>query len=143
MWSGDRTPYEGTHYRLENPINNPPAIRRPHPPVLVGGTGEKKTLRLVAEYADACNVFDIPDEGATIRRKLAALARHCEDVGRPFADIDKTVGTMLRDGETADAFAQRCGVLASYGLEHVVLLAPWTVESLEALGTLIAAVADI
>jgi F420-dependent oxidoreductase-like protein len=143
MWSGDRTPFAGTHYRLDDPINSPQAIQRPHPPVLVGGTGEKKTLRLVAEYADACNVFDIPDDGATIRRKLAALARHCEDVGRPFGDIDKTVSTMLRDGETADAFARRCGVLASHGAEHVVLLHPWTVESLDALGTLIAAVADI
>jgi F420-dependent oxidoreductase-like protein len=143
MWAGDTAPFEGTYYRLENPINSPAALSRPHPPVLIGGTGEKKTLRLVAEYADACNVFDLPDGGATIRRKLEVLARHCEDVGRPFADIDKTASTMFRADETVDAFVQRCGVFAGYGVEHVVLLASWTPASLESLATLIPAVAHI
>lgn len=143
MWSGDTSPFEGRHYRLENPISSPRPLQRPHPPVLIGGTGEKKTLRLVAEYANACNLSDMPDKGATIRRKLEVLERHCADVGRPFADIDKTASTNFFDGETADAFAERCAVLAGYGVEHVVLFHSWTVESLEALGKLIPAVADI
>lgn len=142
MWSGDTQPFEGTHYRLENPINSPAPLQQPHPPVLVGGTGEKKTLRLVAEYADACNLSDMPDQGATIRRKLEVLARHCDDVGRPFADIDKTASTLFLEGESVDAFAERCGVLRGYGVEHLVLFHSWTVESLETLGKLIPAVTD-
>ena len=84
-----------------------------------------------------------PDQGATIRRKLEVLARHCDDVGRPFGDIEKTVSTMFFDGESVDAFAERCRVLAGYGVTHVGLYHSWTVESLEALGKLIPAVAEI
>src|SRR6266508_6242892 len=112
MWSGDDAPFEGTHYRLERPVNNPNAVQRPHPPILIGGTGERRTLRLVAEYADACNLFDIPDGGETIKRKLSVLAEHCEAVGRPYAEIEKTLSTRLLPGETPDAFVQRCGTLA-------------------------------
>ncbi len=143
MWEGDTTPYEGTHYRLGKPLNSPNSLQRPHPPVLIGGSGERKTLRLVAQYADACNLGDMPDEGATIRRKLAVLAEHCADVGRPFSAIDKTVSTVFIDGESPDAFADRCGVLAGYGTEHVVLFHSWTLESLDALAKLVPAVAGI
>ena len=73
MWGGDRTPFEGPHHRLEQPINEPPPISRPR--VLIGGMGEQRTLPLVARYADACNLFDIPDGGATLRHKLDVLAR--------------------------------------------------------------------
>jgi len=143
MWSGDTTPYEGAHYRLTKPLNSPAALQKPHPPVLIGGSGERKTLRLVAEYADACNLGDMPDKGATIRRKLEVLAGHCADVGRPFSAIDKTVSTVFIDGESPDAFAERCEVLAGYGTEHVVLFHSWTLESLDALAKLIPAVTEI
>ena len=74
----------------------------PHPPILIGGTGERQTLRLVAQYADACNLFDIPDGGETIRRKLDVLAGHCAEAGRDRRrDLEKTVSTRLRAGETA------------------------------------------
>ena len=88
MWAGDDAPFEGRHYRLGRPAGSPPPIQRPGPPVLVGGTGERKTLRLVAQYADACNLFDIPDGGRTVTHKLAVLAQHCADLGRPYDQIE-------------------------------------------------------
>lgn len=130
MWSGDAAPFEGTHFRLDRPVSSPAPIRRPR--ILIGGTGEKKTLRLVAQYGDACNVFDIPDGGATIKHKLGVLARHCEDVGRPYEDIEKTVAMRLNPGETPEAFAQRCEALAALGTGHAAVLTagPWTAEAL-------------
>jgi len=101
-------------------------------PVLIGGTGERRTLRLVAEYADACNVFDIPDGGKTIRRKLDVLQRHCDAVGRPYEEIEKTVSTRLSPGETAE---HRLTYLESLGVEHAVFITsgPWTGEGVAAL----------
>ena len=90
--------------------------------------GERKTLRLVAQYADACNLFDIPDEGATIRRKLAALARHCEDLGRDYDSIEKTLSSRLAASESAEQFAARCSTLAALGIDHVVLITDRTVD---------------
>jgi len=132
MWSGDDTPFEGTHYRLEHPVNDPNSLRRPHPPILIGGMGEHKTLRLVARYADACNLFDIPDGGRTVRHKLAVLAQHCEAVGRPYDDIGKTLSTRLEPDEPSDAFVQRCEVIAGLGIDHVVVITPgpWTPDRL-------------
>lgn len=135
MWAGDETPFSGTHYSLTRPINSPRPARRP--PVLIGGTGEKKTLRLVAQYADACNLSDMPDQGATIRRKLAVLEEHCETVGRDFGEIEKTVSTRFIPGESPDEFAERVGVLRDYGADHPVLFHNWTVADLEALGKLV------
>ena len=135
MWEDDRSPFEGRHLRLERPVGNPRPLARPHPPILVGGAGERKTLRLVARYADACNLFDIPDGGRTIRHKLEVLSRHCEEVGRPFEAIEKTVSTRLNPDETATAFAERCAALAELGLDHAVVVTPgpWTEERVEVL----------
>jgi F420-dependent oxidoreductase-like protein len=135
MWEDDRSPFQGRHLRLERPVGNPRPLARPHPPILVGGAGERKTLRLVARYADACNLFDIPDEGRTIRHKLSVLARHCEDVGRPFEAIEKTVSTRLNPDDTPGAFAERCAALAELGLDHAVVITPgpWTEERVEVL----------
>ena len=123
MWSGDQAPFEGRHYRLLRPVDVPGPAQRPHPPILIGGHGERKTLRLVARYADACNLFDIADGGRTIRHKLAVLARHCEDVGRPYDSIEKTLSTRLEVGEPSDAFAHRCAAAAQLGIEHMVVAA--------------------
>jgi F420-dependent oxidoreductase-like protein len=131
MWSDDRSPFEGRHYRLERPVNTPPALTKPHPPILIGGMGERRTLRLVAEYAQACNLFDIPDEGETIRRKLDVLARHCDAVGRPYDEIDKTVSTRFNPGESPEHFAERGSRLAAFGIEHAVVITagPWTEDA--------------
>jgi F420-dependent oxidoreductase-like protein len=145
MWSGDTAAFEGSHYRLAHPVNSPQPIARPHPPILVGGAGERRTLRLVARYADACNLFDIPDGGRTIRHKLAVLAEHCEAVGRPYRDIDKTVSTRLGPGETPDAFAARCAALAELGVEHAVVIrsGSWTDEDLTCLAAAVPAVQEM
>jgi hypothetical protein len=95
MWAGDQQPIHGAHYQLTHPTCYPPPATRPHPPILIGGAGEKHTLRLVARYGDACNLFDIPDGGRTVRHKLDVLAGHCEQIGRPYADVEKTVSTRL------------------------------------------------
>ena len=75
MWCGDDSPFHGRRHRLERPILNPPPLTRPHPPILIGGMGERKTLRLVARYGDACNLFDIPDGGETIQTEAADARR--------------------------------------------------------------------
>jgi F420-dependent oxidoreductase-like protein len=87
MFDGDETPYEGKHYRLERLLNVPLPLSRPHPPILIGGGGEKKTLLLVAKYADACNLFPTPE----LQHKLDVLKGHCEAVGRDYDEIQKTV----------------------------------------------------
>ena len=86
MWRGDETPYRGTHYQLERPLNSPQALSRPHPPILIGGGGERKTLRFVARYAQACNLFPGPD----LPRKLDVLRAHCDAEGRDYDEITKT-----------------------------------------------------
>src|ERR1700722_19908232 len=87
MWSGDEGPFDGEHYHLGRTLNSPQALSQPHPPILIGGSGEKKTLRLVARYAQACNLFPGPD----LARKLDVLRRHCEAEGRAFDEIEKSV----------------------------------------------------
>ena len=130
MFSGDESPFLGTHYYLERPLNVPPPIRRP--PILVGGGGERKTLRLVARYADACNIFDMGPE--RVRAKYDVIDRHCADVGRDPAEITRTVlsrislsregGEQLRSGETTISVAQavdKLGGLAEIGTDVVIL----------------------
>src|SRR5262249_13639505 len=97
-------------------------------PIVIGGTGEKHTLRLVAKYADACSLFDIPDGGRTVRHKLDVLAGHCERVGRPYADIEKTIGTRLDPAARPGAFAHPRSDLAALGIDHAVAITngPWT-----------------
>lgn len=117
MWKGDESPFEGAHYRLERPLNSPPALRRPHPPILIGGSGEKKTLRLVAKHADACNLFD----GDELPRKLDVLREHCEREGRDYADIEKTSLTYFEEPPSVDAAVDRIGRLAEAGVDHVMV----------------------
>jgi alkanesulfonate monooxygenase SsuD/methylene tetrahydromethanopterin reductase-like flavin-dependent oxidoreductase (luciferase family) len=135
MWSGDERPFEGAGTHAARPVSRPLPVTRPHPPILIGGMGEQKTLRYVARYAQACNLFDIPDGGATVRHKLDVLAKHCEAEGRDPAGIDKTISTRVVPGETADQVRERLGRLASLGLDHAVVITSgaWRPETLEVL----------
>ncbi len=123
MWNGDETVFSSEYLDLERPICSPRPVTAPRPPVLIGGTGERRTLRLVAEYGDACNLFDVPDGGAAIRRQLDVLDRHCADVGRPRHRIDRTVTTALQDDEGSEGLTARCRALADLGAQHVVVIA--------------------
>jgi F420-dependent oxidoreductase-like protein len=141
MWAGDTCGFVGHRLTLEGPVSASPApVSRPHPPILVGGMGERRTLPLVARYADACNLFDIPDGGATLARKLAVLRERCAEAGRPYDEIEKTISTRLEDGEPPRAFAERCEALAAAGIDHAVVITtgPWTDE---AVGRLVEAAA--
>lgn len=130
MWAGDETPFHGTHIRADRPLCYPRPINRPR--IMIGGHGEKRTLPLVARYADACNIFDIPDGGATVRRKLDVLARECEAVGRDPGDVEKTIGTWLPPDQSAEQFAEHCLELGALGIDHMCVIhpGPWTEEAL-------------
>jgi F420-dependent oxidoreductase-like protein len=117
MWSDDDSPYASKHYRLERTLNAPQPLSRPHPPILIGGGGERKTLRLVAQYAQACNLFAGPD----LQHKLDVLRGHCEAVGRDYDEITKTVMMPLdpgTDGEHVEAILERLRGLAALGVSH-------------------------
>jgi len=126
MWAGDDSPFNGQHYTLERPLNSPQPLTSPHPPILIGGVGEKKTLRLVAQYGDACN-FYMHIGTNQIRHKLDVLKNHCADVGRNYDDIEKsTLGTVhLADGEmSAQQVIDLCGELAEAGIQHAIFNMP-------------------
>jgi F420-dependent oxidoreductase-like protein len=143
MWAGDDSPFESRHYSLARPEGIPQPPRRPS--VLIGGMGEKKTLRLVAQYADACNLFDIPDGGETVLRKLGVLAEHCREVGRSFDAIDKTLSTRLAPGGTAEQLAERCAGLADIGIDHLIFVSstPWGADDLGVLKRAVPLVRDM
>jgi F420-dependent oxidoreductase-like protein len=107
MFDGDETPYEGKHYRLARPLNSPGTLSRPRLPILIGGGGEKKTLLFVAKYADACNLFSGPD----LQRKLDVLRKHCDDVGRDYDEIEKTVMVNLDPGDRGERVGDLLGEL--------------------------------
>jgi F420-dependent oxidoreductase-like protein len=119
MWGDDQKPFTGRHYQLEWPLNSPQPLTRPHPPILIGGGGEKKTLRLVARYADACNLFP----GPQVSRKLAVLREHCQAEGRNYDDIEKTAMFQFDVGTKGEKVGQVIGGLrwlASLGIQTVI-----------------------
>jgi F420-dependent oxidoreductase-like protein len=128
MWAGERGTeerFEGAHYTATRLLNAPQSLTRPRVPIMIGGGGEQKTLRLVAQYADGTNVFGGPD---TLRRKYAVLREHCEAVGRPFERIERSTLQSTRlsaagapGTETPEAAAERFNALAEAGAQHVVV----------------------
>jgi len=132
MWSDNNGKFEGTHFNLEETINSPQVISQPHPPIMIGGTGEKKTLRFVAQYGDACNIFEGigMDE---IARKLDILKGHCEDVGRDNAEIEKTtLGTanVGEGGSTPAEIIEHCRQLADIGIQHAIFNMPMNMHDI-------------
>ncbi len=138
MWSGKVDVYAGKHNHLEHTLNSPQPLSMPHPPILVGGGGEKKTLRLVAIYADACNLF--ARQGLDVlRHKLEILKEHCEKVGRPYSEIEKTVldsVNLAPEGMTAGQMIERCRALSELGVQHVIVNMPnvYEIYPLEIIG---------
>jgi alkanesulfonate monooxygenase SsuD/methylene tetrahydromethanopterin reductase-like flavin-dependent oxidoreductase (luciferase family) len=148
MWSGERgdeRPFEGIHYRLERPLNVPQSLTRPHPPIMIAGDGEKKTLLLVARYADACSLRPSPE----IPRKLDVLRRHCEAEGRDYDSIEKTCAFAFDVGENGEKVGEVIGGLrwlAGMGIETVIGFVPGVdrITPLEVIGReVIPAVADL
>ncbi|WP_219419619.1 LLM class F420-dependent oxidoreductase [Pseudonocardia nigra] len=135
MWAEDDGPYDGKHYRLERTLNRPQPLRRPHPPILIGGGGERKTLRLVAQYAQACNLFAGPD----LEHKLDVLRAHCVAVGRDYDEIEKTVMMPLDPGEKGENVGALLGRLEEFGKlgvaeAHGWVPRVWETERLELIG---------
>jgi F420-dependent oxidoreductase-like protein len=120
MWSGDDGPYEGTHYRLAETICQPKPVQQPRPRIMVGGGGEKKTLKLVARYADANNLFATsPDE---VKHKLDVLAEHCEREGRDPAEIQNTTLTRVAIDADVDELVATMAQYAAIGMQHVQIV---------------------
>ena len=139
MWSEDDGPFEGKHYRLAETISVPQPIQQPHPPIVIGGSGERKTLRLVAQYADACNLI-VRDADAA-RRKLEVLREHCDRLGRDYDAIEKTIQAGSTDPlKDPDSFLREMERYAAVGIEHVQLrvAGPDTVWSVEQFGETVA-----
>jgi F420-dependent oxidoreductase-like protein len=145
MCSADDGPYEGKHYKLGRTLNVPQSLQRPHPPILIGGGGEKKTLRLVAQYAQACNLFAGPE----LEHKLDVLRAHCADIGRDYDEIEKTVMMPFDPGprgENVDAMVEQIGRFAQLGVSHVHGRLPdvGTISPIELMGErVIPAVKDV
>jgi F420-dependent oxidoreductase-like protein len=145
MWRGDESPYRGKYYQLERPLNSPQALSRPHPPIMIGGGGERKTLRLVARYADACNLFQTPD----LTHKLDVLRAHCDAEGRDYDEITKTCYFIFDVGEKREKAAEvvdQLGRLAGLGFQAAIgaVANVWQVTPLEVIASeVIPAVASL
>ncbi|AUG77886.1 monooxygenase [Kitasatospora sp. MMS16-BH015] len=134
MWGEGEEPFEGTHVHAARTLNSPQPLSRPHPPIMVGGMGERKTLRLVAKYAQACNLFPGPD----LPRKLAVLREHCEREGRDYDTIEKSAYYVLDpgpDGRNVPRILDELGALAELGIETAIGGVPG-IENLEPLALL-------
>jgi len=138
MWSGTAGTYYGKHFHLEQALNSPQPISKPHPPILIGGMGENKTLRLVAKYADACNMFGVMGVDV-VRSKLDVLRRHCEEIGRNYDEIERTVldSVHLAPGQMSAAdLIERCRKYAEIGIQQVIVNMPnvYELRPLETIG---------
>jgi F420-dependent oxidoreductase-like protein len=120
MWSDDNGPYEGRHYQLAETLCVPAPISRPHPPIMIGGGGERKTLRLVARYGDACNVFGTSRDD--VAHKLDVLRSHCAAEGRDYDTVEKTVAYVPPVLDDVDAFVADVGAYAALGVTEVLVM---------------------
>jgi F420-dependent oxidoreductase-like protein len=148
MWSDNDGEYKGKHFQLAETLCTPQPLSKPHPPILIGGGGEKKTLKLVAKYADACNLFaQIGDEA--LKNKLDILKEHCQKEGRDYAEIEKTtLGTvhLATDKMSAKDVIESCRSLAGLGIQQAIFNMPnvHEIKPLEIFGReIIPALADL
>ena len=135
MWSDDEGPFDGKHYHLGRTLNSPQPLTRPRPPILIGGAGERKTLRLVARYADACNIFGGPE----LPHKLEVLREHCAAEGRDYAEIEKTSGfrfNLGENGENVEKTIEELHELSELGVQvaHGAVFEVGTLRPLELMG---------
>jgi F420-dependent oxidoreductase-like protein len=120
MWSESEEGYAGTHYQLERTLNVPLPLERPHPYLMIGGGGERKTLRLVAQYADACNIALGPE----LEHKLSVLRAHCEELGRDYASVEKTTMLGITPATTREELLGRLEEARSLGVTAAYVYAP-------------------
>jgi F420-dependent oxidoreductase-like protein len=135
MWSDDDGPFHHKHIDAERLLNVPQPLTKPHPPIMVGGGGEKKTLRLVAKYGQACNIFNTPE----LQHKLDVLKQHCENEGRDYAEITKTVYHILDigpNGEKTGELVDELRRLSGLGIDAAIGAVPGMpkIELLETFG---------
>jgi hypothetical protein len=121
MWSGGSGSGEslaGKHFAASRLLNSPQSVSRPRIPIMIGGGGERKTLRLVAQYADACNVFG---DGPRIAHKYAILREHCDRLGRPYDEIERsTLQSVDLETQSPEKIVERFGTLAEAGAQHII-----------------------
>jgi F420-dependent oxidoreductase-like protein len=123
MWNDDDKTFKGKQFAFPRPINHPQAIQKPHPPILIGGGGEKKTLRLVAQYADACNLFVRMGE-EELNRKLDILKEHCKEVGRNYDDIEKTALHQVDPNFSAKEVIEELKKMKNLGFSQIMIGIP-------------------
>ena len=122
MWKGDAKEFKGKQFTVPNPINRPQVLTKPHPPIMIGGGGEKKTLKLVAQYGDACNLF-VRLGNDVLKEKLAILKQHCKDVGRTYDDIEKTAldQVLVDENFKPEEFIEKAKELSDLGFTHLII----------------------
>jgi F420-dependent oxidoreductase-like protein len=135
MWAGDESPFHGRRFHLERPLSSPQPLAKPHPPIMIGGGGEKKTLRFVAKYAQSCNLFPGPE----LAHKLDVLREHCEREGRDYNEIEKTVAFQFDlgdQGERVDETLATLRGLAELGIDtaHGKVINAGGIDALERMG---------
>jgi F420-dependent oxidoreductase-like protein len=126
MWSGDESPYNGKYYQLARTLCHPMPLSKPHPPIMIGGMGEQKTLRLVAQYGDACNLFARMGDDA-VRHKLEVLKRHCDKVGRDYGAIERTTLSTVHlapDKMSPKDVIEECRRMAALGIQQCIFNMP-------------------
>jgi F420-dependent oxidoreductase-like protein len=132
MWSESDKPFDGTHYHLGRTLNSPQPLSRPRPHLMIGGTGERKTLRLVAKYADACNIFGSPEAA----HKLVVLQEHCGREGRDYDQIEKTTTITIAPGSEPSAVLADLQALHDLGFTVAYVMVPGLpLEVIDLLGT--------
>jgi F420-dependent oxidoreductase-like protein len=150
MWSRDDNHFEGKHYKLARQLNSPQSVQKPHPPILIGGSGERKTLRMVAQYGDACNLFARLGKDQ-LQHKLDVLRDHCQSIGRPYEEIEKTtldVIHLTRNGRngtmTPAAAIEHFASLAAMGIDQAIFSMPnvYDLEPFDLLATEIVPVVE-